>query len=71
MRRWLLGLVVLGVMSCFALLLIHGRYVAEGPVLLSLATGHGVHEGDILILLGWLIAVVAQLALLLSRSPSR
>jgi hypothetical protein len=70
MRRWLLGLVVLLVMSSFALLLLHGRYVAEGPVVLSLSAEHGVHEGDIVVVVGWLIGVVAQFTLLLRRSPT-
>lgn len=69
MLRWVLGLVAAAVLSAFALLLIHGQYFDEGPVVLTVSAGHGwgVHRGDILVAGGWLIGMIALLSLVLDR----
>ncbi|WP_147263162.1 hypothetical protein [Geodermatophilus sp. TF02-6] len=66
MLRWLLALVVAGVLSAFALLLLTGRYFEEGPVLVRLTTTHGVHQGDLYVVSGWAVAVLCVLGLVLS-----
>jgi hypothetical protein len=64
--RWLCASVVGAVVSGFALLLLTGRYINEGPVMVSVADGHGLHAGDFFVLAGWLVAVAA-LVLLTTR----
>lgn len=65
--RWFLGVVVAGVLSTFAALLLHGEYFAEGPVVFTLSHSHGIHRGDILVAGGWLIGMIALVAVLLDR----
>ena len=55
------------VLTGFALLLVTGRYVADGPVLLSLSAEHGLHEGDLLVAAGWVAGVAAVVRLLIRR----
>jgi hypothetical protein len=63
----LVGLVAAAVLSVFAALLLNGRYRVEGPVVLSLSGAHGIHRGDILIVGGWLIGMIAVAVLLFER----
>jgi len=65
--RWLVGLIAAGVLSVFTALLLNGRYRVEGPVLLSLWEDHGIHRGDLLIISGWLIGMIAVAVLLFER----
>jgi hypothetical protein len=68
--RWLFALVVAGILSVFAFLLITGRYINEGAVLIRLTDTHGLHRGDIFILCGWAAAMLSEAGLLLtSRRP--
>jgi hypothetical protein len=67
--RWLLGLIVAGILSAFTALLLHGNYLDMGPVVLTLTRTHGIHRGDILVAGGWLVGVIAVLTLVLDRSP--
>jgi hypothetical protein len=55
------------VLTGFAVLLVTGRYVADGPVLLDLSAEHGLHEGDLLVAAGWVAGVAAVVRLLLRR----
>lgn len=57
--RWLSALVVAAVLSAFAVLLLTGQYVNEGPVLVRLTRTHGVHVGDLFVVLGWAVALLA------------
>ena len=57
-------LALLGVLSVFAVLLLTGRYVNQGPVLLRLGEDHGIHAGDVLIILGWAVALLSVVGLL-------
>lgn len=59
MLRWLSALVVAAVLSAFAVLLLTGQYVNEGPVLVRLTRTHGVHVGDLFVVLGWAVALLA------------
>ncbi len=61
--RWLSALVIAGVLSVFAVLLLTGRYVNQGPVLLRLGEDHGIHGGDLFIILGWAVALLAEVGL--------
>ncbi len=67
MLRRLVGLVAAAVLSGFAALLLNGQYRADGPVVLTLWEGHGIHRGDILIAAGWLIGIIAVAVLVLER----
>ncbi len=69
MLRWLSALVIAAVLSVFAVLLLTGQYLNEGPVLLRLVEDHGVHEGDLFVVLGWAAALSAVGGLL--RSTGR
>ncbi|SNT01885.1 hypothetical protein SAMN06893096_11335 [Geodermatophilus pulveris] len=60
----LAALLVAGVLSVFAVLLVTGRYVNEGPVLLQIGADRGVHSGDVLVVLGWAVAVLSVAGLL-------
>ncbi len=59
MLRRLSALVVAAVLSAFAVLLLTGRHLADGPVLLRLGADHGVHAGDLFVVLGWAVALLA------------
>ena len=63
----LCALLAVVILTGFALLLVTGRYVADGPVLLSLSAEHGLHEGDLLVAAGWAAGVTAVARLLLRR----
>ena len=67
--RWLFALVIAGIVSAFAVLLLTGRYLADGPVLLRIGPDHGVHAGDLFVVLGWAAALLAVVGLV--RAPGR
>ena len=66
MLRWLCALVVAGIVSGFAFLLLTGRYINDGPVVITLTDSHGLHAGDLFVLAGWAVAMAA-LAVLARR----
>jgi hypothetical protein len=63
--RWLCVLLVGGVVSGFAFLLLSGRYINEGAVLVTVAPGHGLHKGDVFVIGGWAVSMLALLVLAL------
>jgi len=65
--RWLFALVAIAVLSAFALLLVTGEYYNEGPVLVRVAEGRGLHQGDVFVLTGWAAGVLSLLGLLAPR----
>jgi hypothetical protein len=67
--RWLCALLVAGVLSGFAFLLLSGRYINDGPVLLRISQHHGLHVGDLFVIAGWVVAMTAVVVLTLK--PSR
>jgi hypothetical protein len=69
--RWLLALVIAGVLSAFAVLLLTGQYVNDGPVLVTLSEGHGIHEGDVFVVTGWAAALLSEAGLLLLGARNR
>ncbi|GAB3352573.1 hypothetical protein [Modestobacter lapidis] len=68
MLRRLCALVPAGVLTAFAFLLITGRYLNDGPVLVQVTANHGLHEGDLFVLAGWLVALLALAVL--ARRPA-
>ncbi len=64
MLRWLSALLIAAVLSAFAVLLLTGRYLADGPVLLRFGPEHGIHAGDLFIVLGWAAALLAVVELM-------
>jgi len=65
MLRWLAALTTALVLTGFAVLLLTGEYENEGPVVASVTSTHGLHEGDLFVLAGWLVAMAALAVLVL------
>ena len=63
MIRWLCTLVVGAVLSGFAFLLLTGRYINDGAVVVTLSARHGLHVGDLFVLAGWAVAIAALVVL--------
>ncbi len=69
--RWLYALVVGGIVSGFTVLLLTGRYINDGPVVITLGESRGLHEGDLFVIAGWVFAMVALVLLARSGGPVR
>ena len=63
--RWLYAALVEGVLSGFAFLLLTGNYLNDGPVVVRVTAQHGLHEGDLFIMAGWVAASLSLAALTL------
>ena len=63
MLRWFCALLVGGVLSGFAFLLLSGRYIKDGPVVLALSQNHGLHLGDLFVIAGWVVSMLALLVI--------
>ncbi len=63
--RWLFAIVIAGILSAFAFLLLTGEYVNDGPVLVALSEEHGIHKGDVFVVTGWAAALLSEAGLLL------
>lgn len=59
------------VLSAFYVLIVSGRVVTEGPVVLVLTRTHGVHLGDLFALGAWGLAVGVLLASALAGAHRR
>jgi hypothetical protein len=59
----LCALLVGAIVSGFAFLLLTGRYINDGPVLVTLSSQHGLHEGDLFVIAGWAVSMVALFVL--------
>ncbi|SDX49082.1 hypothetical protein SAMN05661080_00150 [Modestobacter sp. DSM 44400] len=70
--HWLCVLVAAGVLTGFALLLLTGKYVSDGPVVVAVTHDHGVHAGDPFVVAGWALGMLAvgRLALAPGRGSS-
>ncbi len=55
----------------FAFLLLTGRYINDGPVVAAVDERHGVHAGDLFVAAGWLVALLAVVALLVTSRQGR
>jgi hypothetical protein len=65
--RWFCALVIGGVLSGFAFLLVTGKYDNDGPVLLRITRGHGLHAGDFFVIAAWVLAMLALVLLTATR----
>ncbi|SFO10376.1 hypothetical protein SAMN05660359_01408 [Geodermatophilus obscurus] len=65
--RWLFAVVAAAMLTAFAVLLVTGEYHNEGPVLLRVAHGHGIHRGDVFVLTGWAAGLLSLSGLLWGR----
>ncbi len=63
MLRWFCAAVAGTVVSGFAFLLLTGRYINDGPVIVRVSAAHGLHVGDVFVLGGWAVAMVMLLVL--------
>jgi hypothetical protein len=64
------ALVVGAVLTLFAFLLLTGRYINDGPILVRISDSHGLHAGDLLIIGGWVAAMASLVLLTTSRDRS-
>ncbi len=71
MLRWLFAIVIAGILSAFAVLLLTGEYVNDGPVLVALSEGHGIHKGDVFVVTGWAAALLSEVGLLVVGARSK
>ncbi|TXR56388.1 hypothetical protein [Quadrisphaera setariae] len=70
-RRALMGLAVVGVLSVLALAVVVGDHRFQGPVVLPLTWSHGLHLGDGLVGLAWLLCVGMVARLVVAPAASR
>ena len=68
MLRWVCAAVVTAVLTGFAFLLVTGNYLEEGAVLATVTTDHGIHRGDLFVLLGWAVSVASVVVLARGRT---
>lgn len=71
MLRWLYASVIAAVLTGFAFLLITGQYIEDGPVLFQFSANHGIHRGDLFVLAGWAVSLLALVPLALMPRQSR
>ena len=71
--RLVSALIVGAVLTGFAFLLLTGQYVNDGPVMVAVSPTHGIHLGDLFILMGWATGMLAvsALAVMPKRSSMR
>jgi hypothetical protein len=69
--RWLCALITGLVLTGFAFLLVTGDYMNDGPVVASVTEDHGLHEGDLFVIAGWAVGVLALGLLAMSPDPDR
>ena len=55
----------------FAFLLLTGRYLNDGPVVVTLSGHHGLHAGDLFVIAGWVVSMLALVALTVMPLPQR
>jgi hypothetical protein len=69
MVRWGCAAVVAAIVSGFAFLLVTGEYIKEGPTVLTVTRTHGLHAGDVYVVAGWAVAMLA--VVVLAAQPGR
>ena len=65
MLRRLCGLLVMANLTGGAALLVISTNRFEGPTLAAVTANHGVHAGDLVVLCGWALSMVALLTVVL------
>jgi len=63
-------LVVAGILSGFAFLLVTGDYSNDGPKLVELGRNQGVHLGDLFVVSGWAVGILALVTIELAGRQS-
>jgi hypothetical protein len=71
MQRRLYALVVAAVLTLFAFLLLTGRYLNDGAILVRISDAHGLHAGDLFVIAGWAAAMASLVLLVTSQGPVR
>ena len=71
MLRRLCGLLVMADLTGCAALLVISTNRFEGPILASLTANHGLHAGDLVVLGGWALSMVAVLTVLMRPTCPR
>jgi hypothetical protein len=69
--RWLCALVAGGILSGFTVLLLTGRYMNDGPVVIALTGSRGLHAGDLFVMAGWVVGMAALILLTRNRGRVR
>jgi hypothetical protein len=69
--QWLCATVTAIVVTVFTFLLLTGHYINDGPVLVRVSGDHGIHEGDMFVVAGWVVAMVSLLVLTLRSNRRR
>jgi hypothetical protein len=59
--RWAFATVTALVVTGFAFLLLTGRYPNDGRVVVEVTRDHGLHQGDLFVIAGWVMAMVCLL----------
>lgn len=67
MLRWLSALVIAGLLTGFTALLVVGDFPGAGRVIRIIGPGHGLHIGDVIVMAGWAVGMIALLLLLRRR----
>jgi hypothetical protein len=70
--HWSCVLLTAAVLTGFAFLLLTGRYSNDGPVVVQVSSEHGLHAGDLFVMAGWALGMLALafVALAPDRRPS-
>jgi hypothetical protein len=61
--RWVCTSVTAFVLTGFTFLLLTGHYIEDGPVLVRLSPDHGIHQGDVFVVAGWVLAMLSLVVL--------
>lgn len=69
--RWVCASVAASILSGFAFLLLTGQYSNDGPTVAEVTPGRGLHAGDVVVLAGWAVGMLAIALLLVPTSPRR
>ena len=69
--RWLCALTAAGVLTGFAFLLVTGEYINDGAVVVQVTHNHGLHKGDVFVMAGWAVAMLALAGLLVASRRRR
>lgn len=70
MLRWISALVIAGLLTAAALLLLTGDFPQAGRVVWRPDYGHGFRIGEILVVCGWAVGMVATVVLLRRPRPT-
>ena len=61
--RWVCATAIALILTSFTFLLLTGHYINDGPVLVRVSRSHGIHEGDVFVVAGWVVAMLSLVVL--------